>query len=247
MNKGRTRTTQSLRLSRKGASLTVMGKRCPSLRDRAKALLISMDVDATGYVQELRGFRHFSYGEICAALNDRFGAARTVSADKLASRSCRKEPEESYAHLAQDIRRLARRVYRGATALAEEEARDALLRALPDGMMRCMVTAANPLTLTECEENVTQLHAVLSQKPPAKVRMVKQGYQGLGMPSKGTGAQEGEVKGTSRDQRGMTPRIPSVGIVGKRGTCEPDAPTISGIGPSGGLKGMNVRATKKKR
>ena len=55
-----------------------------------------------------------------------------------------------------------------------------------------MVTAENPRTLTEFEENVTQLHAVLSQedlgtfpqqmkeKPPAKVRMAKQGYQGPG-------------------------------------------------------------------
>ena len=51
-----------------------------------------------------------------------------------------------------------------------------------------MVTAANPCTLTECEENVMKLHAVLSQedlgafpqqtkeKAPAKVRMATQGY-----------------------------------------------------------------------
>ena len=121
---------------------------------------MSPDGDAAGYVQELRGFRHFSYVEICTAVkictavNDRFGAARPVVADKLALRSRKKEPEESYAHLAQDIRRLARRVYLGAPRLAEEEARDAFLQALPDGMMRCMVTAANPRTLTECEENV---------------------------------------------------------------------------------------------
>ena len=143
---------------------------------------------------------------ICIAVNDRFGAARPVVADKLALRSQKKEPEESYAHLAQDMRRLARRVYRGALRLAEEEARDAFLRALPDGMMRCMVTAANPCTLTECEENVMQLHAVLSQedlgafpqqakeKPTAKVRMAKRGYQGPG----------GEVKETNQDQKLLT-------------------------------------------
>ena len=96
--------------------------------ERAEALLMSLDGDAAGYVQELRGFRHFSYEEICATLNDRFGAACTVAADKLALRSLKKkEPEESYAHLAQDIQRLARRVYRGATRLAEEEARDTFL------------------------------------------------------------------------------------------------------------------------
>ena len=117
--------------------------------------------------------------------------------DKLALQSRKKEPEESYAHLAQDIRRLARRVYRGALRLAKEEARDAFLQALPDGMMRCMVTMANPCTLTECEENVMQLHAVLSQedlgtfpqqakeKPTVKVKMVKRGYQGLGRRGQG--------------------------------------------------------------
>ena len=69
-------------------------------------------------------------------------------------------------------------------------------------MMRCMVTAANLCTLTECEENVMQLHAVLSQedlgmfpqqtfpqqmkeKPPAKVRMATQGYQGQGTAKQG--------------------------------------------------------------
>ena len=120
-----------------------------------------------------------------------------VAADKLALRSRRKEPEESYAHLAQDIQRLVRRVYRGAPVLAEEEARDAFLWALPDGIMRCMVTAAYSRTLTECKENVTQLHAVLSQedlglfpqqmkeKPPAKVRMAMQGYQGQGTAKQG--------------------------------------------------------------
>ena len=68
-------------------------------------------------------------------------------------------------------------------------------------MMRYMVTAANPRTLTEFEENVTQLHAVLSQKdlgtfpqqakekPAAKVRMAKRGYQGPGR--RGQGDQPG--------------------------------------------------------
>ena len=38
--------------------------------ERAEALLMSLDGDAAGYVQDLRGFRNFSYTEICAALND---------------------------------------------------------------------------------------------------------------------------------------------------------------------------------
>ena len=75
-------------------------------------------------------------------------------------------------------------------SLNGDAARDAFLRAFPDGMMRCMVMAANPRTLAECKENMTQLDAVLSQedlevflqqakeKLPAKVRMAKQGNQG---------------------------------------------------------------------
>ena len=65
----------------------------------------------------------------------------------------------------------------------------------------CMVTAANLCTLTECEENITQLHAVLSQenlgvfpqqakeKPTAKVSMIKWGYQSPGR--RGQGDQPG--------------------------------------------------------
>ena len=56
--------------------------------------------------------------------------------------------------------RLAHRVYRGATHLAEQEAWDAFIKALPAGL-RCPIAAANPRMLNECVDNVTQMRAVL--------------------------------------------------------------------------------------
>ena len=52
--------------------------------ERVEALLMSLDLDAVGYIQDLRGFRNFTYGVICAALDNHFGATRTTAADKQA-------------------------------------------------------------------------------------------------------------------------------------------------------------------
>ena len=71
-----------------------------------------------------------------------------------------KLPGETYEHLAQDLMRLSHRVFRGAPHLAEQEARDAFIKALPPGL-RCPIAAANPHTLNECVDNVTQMRAVL--------------------------------------------------------------------------------------
>ena len=68
-------------------------------------MLMSVEGDAVGYVNGLWRFQNFAYDELCEALDDRFRAARTVMEDKHLQR---KGPTGSYAHLAQNIRRLAR-------------------------------------------------------------------------------------------------------------------------------------------
>ena len=41
----------------------------------ADTLHLSLEGDMTGFVHRLRGFHHFTYDEVCVALDDRFGAA----------------------------------------------------------------------------------------------------------------------------------------------------------------------------
>ena len=94
--------------------------------------MLSLAGDAALYVHSLPSFTSLSHEELLDKLAGRFGAAQTLSDNKRRLQSRKKLPEESYAHLAADIMRLAGRVYHGAPHLAEQEARDAFLKALPD-------------------------------------------------------------------------------------------------------------------
>ena len=122
--------------------------------------MLALEGDAAIHVHSLPHFRSLTQEGILAALADRFGAARTLTEDKRLLRTRVKIQGETYEHLAQDLMRLSHRVFRGAPHLAEQEARDAFIKALPAGL-RCPIAAANPRTLSECVDNVTQMRAVL--------------------------------------------------------------------------------------
>ena len=124
------------------------------------ALMLALDGDAAIHVHSLPHFRSLTQSGILDALADRFGAARTLTEDKRVLRTRVKLQGETYEHLAQDLMRLSHRVFRGAPHLAEQEARDAFIKALPPGL-RCPIAAANPHTLNECVDNMTQMRAVL--------------------------------------------------------------------------------------
>ena len=55
---------------------------------------------------------------------------------------------------------LANRIYKCAPQFAGQEARDAFIRALPESL-RGPFAAANPKSLNECMDSVTQMYAVL--------------------------------------------------------------------------------------
>ena len=124
------------------------------------ALMLALAGDTAIHVHSLPNFRSLNQEGIIGALADRFGAARTLTEDKRLLCTRVKLPNETYEHLAQVLMRLSHRIYRGATHLAEQEARDAFIKALPAGL-RCPIAAANPRTLNECVDNVTQMRAVL--------------------------------------------------------------------------------------
>jgi hypothetical protein len=149
--------------------------------DRAGALVIALTGDAADFLYSQPNSENANFVELCDMLGGRFGAARTIAVDKKKLRERRKEKGESYAHLGQDILRLTRRVYKGAPALAEQESRDAFIRALPSNL-RMAVAAANPLTLNECIDNVTQLCAIMDPdedtvETSKRVRRVNKGQQ----------------------------------------------------------------------
>ena len=60
-----------------------------------------------------------------------YGAARLVAVDQKKLRDRQKRKTELYADLGQDILRLAIRVSKGAPQMAEREAKDYFVRALP--------------------------------------------------------------------------------------------------------------------
>ena len=126
----------------------------------AEALGMSLEEDAAVYIHSLPGFRGFTIDQLCDKLADRFGANRTVAEDRMLLKMRKKQPNETYEHLAQDIARLANRVYSQSTYYAEQEARDAFLRALPDEIS-LPIAASNPKTLSDCVAHVVNLKSVL--------------------------------------------------------------------------------------
>ena len=125
-------------------------------------LLMSLEGDAAIHIHSMTDFRDIEYKTLCDALTDRFGVNKTLAEDKRKFRLRKKMKGETYAHMAQDILRLARRIYRADFRLADQEAREQFLKGLPNDM-RLIVSGSNPKTLSECVDNVAQIHIVLEK------------------------------------------------------------------------------------
>ena len=126
-------------------------------------LLLSLDGDAAIHIHGMCNFRDLDYQGLCDALSDRFGAIKSLAEDKRKFRLRKKQKDETYAHMAQDILRLARRIYKRDFKLAEQEAREQFLKGLPR-QVRMAVAAANPRTLNECVDNVAQIQIILDNE-----------------------------------------------------------------------------------
>ena len=57
--------------------------------------------------------------------------------------------DETYEHQGPDIMWLANHIYKGVPPVTVQEARDAFIKALPEGL-RAPIVAANPKSLNEC-------------------------------------------------------------------------------------------------
>ena len=76
--------------------------------EKVEALRMRLEGDAAAYMHGLRGFCNYCYEELCEVLDDRFGAAQTITKDKRLLGACQQDIPESYTHLAQDRRWLVR-------------------------------------------------------------------------------------------------------------------------------------------
>lgn len=87
-------------------------------------------------------------------------AEQTLGDDKCLLHHWQKQVDETYEHPGQDIMWLANHIYKGVPHLTVQEARDAFIKALPEGL-RAPIAAANPKSLNECVASVTKMYAVL--------------------------------------------------------------------------------------
>ena len=77
--------------------------------------------------------------------------------------------------MGQEIHKLAKRVYITSPEIAEREAKDCFIRALPEKLRMAIITA-NPPTLRECIIKVKQMCAMIDmevqQHDPVRIRFV---------------------------------------------------------------------------
>jgi hypothetical protein len=117
--------------------------------------------DAQYFIMNVDDWRIISYRHICILLEERFGVSRNLASNKRRLTNRRKQKEETWQHMAEDMLRLSKTVYAGAPELSEREARDAFIKALPENL-RFSIAAANPTRLSDCVNNVTQLCALVN-------------------------------------------------------------------------------------
>jgi len=135
------------------------------------ALLLALEDDAGTYVNSLPNYSTIKLNQLYIALEKRFGTERTSAEDRMTLSKRTKQPTETYEHLAQDIARLANRVFQHSEFYAQREAREAFLKALPVDI-RGPIMASNPKTLNDCVQNVVNYESLLGRSGSHKVRQV---------------------------------------------------------------------------
>jgi hypothetical protein len=128
--------------------------------DKARGLYLALDGSAANYIYSQPDCETAGYDELCATLEIRFGADRSVALDKKKLKERKREKGESYADVGHDMLRLARRVYKDAPDHAEKEARDHFLRSLSP-QLKLAVAARGPTSMKECVDIVNKMCVML--------------------------------------------------------------------------------------
>ena len=134
---------------------------CTRKVDKAKTLLLALKEEASYFIMGEPDVANLEYDVLKEKLVTRFGANRNWAADKRTLLNRRKLKDESWQHLADDISRLAGRVYAGAPIVVAREAKDAFIRALPESM-RYSIAATDPVSVADCVARVTQMCSIMN-------------------------------------------------------------------------------------
>ena len=134
---------------------------CVKVEEKAKTLILALKSEAAFFIMGEANVVSWSYDQLVCKLTDRFGVNRNLAADKRSLLNRKKRKDESWQRMADDISRLAGRVFAGAPSVVTREAKDAFICALPDNL-RMAIAATNPATISDCVANVTQLCSVMN-------------------------------------------------------------------------------------
>ena len=140
--------------------------------ERTDSLLMSLKGDAAALIFGLPDFRQMAFDDLAEILAERFGANAHVTYDRKMLRDRQKEKNESWAHMGQEIHKLAKRVYITSPEIAEREAKDCFIRALPE-RLRIAIITANPPTLRECIIKVEQMCAMIDMEGRSDLVRIK--------------------------------------------------------------------------
>jgi hypothetical protein len=178
---------------------------CWDDKDKADGLYIALGSPASEFIYSQEDGETDTFEKLSTLLESRFGAARNIAMDKKQLRERKKQKNESYATMGQEIQRLAKRVFKGAPMLAEREGRDYFIRALPT-TLRVAVAACNPSTVNECIDHVNRLSAILDTEDEySETKRARWVDRPVGQASELTKIPEG-IEEPRRDQEEDAPR-----------------------------------------
>ena len=100
--------------------------------ERVDGLLLALRGNAADLMYGYTDCRKKMFTELCCVLSERFGALSIISEDKKRLMNRKKQLTETCQHLGQEIAKIMKRIYAGSPEIAEREARDCYIHALPE-------------------------------------------------------------------------------------------------------------------
>ena len=132
---------------------------CVLPADKALMLPLALKDKAQRVVMSVPGFMNMRYDQICNVLMKKFSGCCNEFSDKSKLRDRKKQKGENFQSLADDIMILSNRIF-GAEKLADREAKEAFIKALPYEM-RLNVASNMGSTLADCVASVQKYCAFL--------------------------------------------------------------------------------------
>ena len=128
--------------------------------EKATHLAISLRGAASTVLTNLHPTQRQNYEALTAALDSRFGTAHQSELNRMRLKARNRRRDETLADLAEDVERLVRLAYPGATeAMVEVLAKDQFVDALPDEDTRLRIRQNKPATLRDALGTALELES----------------------------------------------------------------------------------------